>query len=182
MITGGQGVPVAANDISCIPRHRSGLVFIGSVGASSQWIPPLHFKESLLQFCRSANPHLDILQLQECRGRSTLVGGNILTPKEDMYPIVLHISSCQSRVVPWQGYNRSEHLGAGVEARWDELTPCVLAATRAAVSVVPRSGRAALWPPDVMQWPRLPKESSGVRQLNCNYYRLSAGFTQRVAF
>lgn len=80
-------------------------------------------------------------------------------------------------------YNRSEHLRAGVLAPWDESRyGVVLADARAAVSVVPRSGHAALWPPDVMQWPRLLKESSGVRELNCSYYGLSMGFTQRLAF
>lgn len=41
-------------------------------------------------------------------GKITLMACNIIIPKEDMYPIVLHISSCQSCVVPWQDVQLQE--------------------------------------------------------------------------
>lgn len=64
-------------------------------------------------------------------------------------------------------YNSSERTSqSGCLAHRDESWyGAVLEGARAAVSVVPRSGRGALWPPDVMQWPRLLEESSGIREL-----------------
>lgn len=173
-------MPVATSGASCIPKHHSGLVFISSVGASPQWIPPLHFREHLPQFCHSANPHPNLLQLQKYRGRSALVAGSTVTPKEDVYPTVLHSSSCQRWFVPWQSIQLQRtsqsgclgSLGCGLtRAGFSGCTggscssatcwPCCLAATRchavATQGVLGNSGTS------------------------CNY-GLSVGFTQRLAF
>lgn len=115
-------------------------------------------------------------------GKITLMAWNIIIPREDTYPIVLHISSRQSCVVPWQDVQLQETSQSRVFGTlgWEPIRcgfcgcgggfcsatfwPCCFVATRCHAVATAAEGIL---------------RNSGT---NCSYYRLSVGFTQRLAF